>query len=147
MGGRTERPALGSGRSREGGGAERAGQEKREREKEREKKRKERENGKRKEKEKGGERKREKGERERFAVIPPVATATPVGHARLSRPQAAARREARVEGKNRVLDTGVGSLGKTEDLAEQGGSRKLGLGFQGGISSSTTKQNFSARFV
>ena len=60
-------------------------------------------------------------------MIPPVATATPVGHARLSRPRAAVRRDARVEGKNRVLDTGVGSLGKSEDLAEQGSSRKAGV--------------------
>ena len=56
-----------------------------------------------KEKEKEG-REREK---ERFATIPSAVTTTPVGHARLSRPRAAAGRDARVRA-NRVLDSGVG---------------------------------------
>ena len=49
--------------------------------------------------------------------------------------------------KNRVLDTGVGSLGNREIWRNREDSGKLGLGFQGGILSSTTKQNFSARFI
>ena len=93
--------------------------------KEREKKRKEKENGKKKKKKKRRGEKREKGERERFAVIPPVATATPVGHARLSRPRAAARRDARVEGKTgfwiRVSGLwGFGRSGGTGKIPETG---------------------------
>ena len=87
-------------------------------------KKKKKENGKEKRKRRGE--KREKGERERFAVIPPVATATPVGHARLSRPRAAARHDARVERKNRVLDTGVGSLGVREIWRNREDSGRLG---------------------
>ena len=92
--------------------------------KEREKKRKEKENGKKKRKRRGE--KREKGERERFAVIPPVATATPVGHARLSRPRPAVRHDARVEEKQ---GSGYGCRvsGESGDLAEQGRSRKTGV--------------------
>ena len=73
----------------------------REREKEKKEKKK-RKNGK-KEKEKEG-REREK---ERFAAIPSAVTTTPVEHVRLSRPRAAAGRDARVRA-NRVLDSGVG---------------------------------------
>ena len=97
------------------------------------------ENGKEKRKRRGE--KREKGERERFAVIPPVATATPVGHARLSRPRPLSGVMHGLRGKQ---GSGYGCrvFGGSGDLAEQGRFRKLGLGF--GISSSTTKQNFSA---
>ena len=49
--------------------------------------------------------------------------------------------------KNRVSDTGVGPLGIREIRRNREDSGRLGLGFQGGISSSTTKQNFSARFT
>ena len=92
-----------------------------------------------KEKEKGGK-KREKGERERgirAGITAPLAE--PVGHA--WRP-GARECDARVEEKNRVSDTGVGSLGIREIRRNREDSGKLGLGFQGGISSSTTKQNF-----
>ena len=77
-------------------------------------------------------------------MIPPVATATPVGHARLSQPRPAVRHDARVEEKQ-GSEYGCRVSGESGDLAEQGRFRKLGLGF--GISSSTTKQNFSARFI
>ena len=46
-----------------------------------------------------------------------------------------------------MSDTGVGSLGNREIRRNREDSGRLGLGFQGGISSSTTKQNFSARFT
>jgi len=99
--------------------------------------------GKRKEKKKKkeGREKGKKGERERFAAIPPVATATPVGHARLSRPRPLPGVMHGLRGKQ---GSGYGCrvFGGSGDLAEQGRFRKLGLGF--GISSSTTKQNFSA---
>jgi len=78
------------------------GREKGEREGRREKKEKKKRKME-KEKEKEG-REREK---ERFAAMPSAVTTTPVGHTRLSRPCAAAGRDARVSA-NRVLDSGVG---------------------------------------
>jgi hypothetical protein len=101
------------GREREGERKER----KRERKWEKEKKRKRR-----------GE-KREKGERERFAVIPPVATATPVGHARLSRPRAAARREARWRGKTGFWIRVSSLWGNRKIWRNREVPEKLGLGF------------------
>jgi hypothetical protein len=104
---------------KEGGeGRKERGEEKKEKE---EKKRKEKENGKKKKKKKRRGEKREKGERERFAVIPPVATATPVGHARLSRTRATARRDAQVEGKTGFWIQ-VSGLGKIE---RSGGTGKI----------------------
>ena len=100
--------------------------------------------GKEKKKKKEGREKGKKGERERFAVIPPVATATPVGHARLSRPRPLPGVMHGLRGKQ-GSGYGCRAFGGSGDLAEQGRFRKLGLGF--GISSSTTKQNFSARFI
>ena len=94
---------------------------------------------------KEGERKGKKREREREIRAGITALiAEPVGHA--WRP-GARECDARVEEKNRVSDTGVGSLGIREIRRNREDSGKLGLGFQGGISSSTTKQNFSARFT
>ena len=133
-------------RVREGGRRREEGEGRRKERKE-EKKRKEKENGKKKRKRKRRGEKREKGERERFAVIPPVATATPVGHAWLSRPRAAARRDARVEGKTGFWIQVSGLWENRKIWRNREDSGRLGLGFQGGISSSTTKQNFSARFI
>ena len=109
--------------------------------KEREKKRKEKENGKKKRERKRRGKRREKGERERgirAGITAPIAE--PVGHA--WRP-GARECDARVEEKQGA-GYGCRVFGESGDLAEQGRFRKLGLGFQGGISSSTTKQNFSA---
>ena len=103
-------------------------EERKEREREKREKRKEG-NGKKKRKRKRRGEKREKGERERFAVIPPVATATPVGHARLSRPRPAVRRDARVEGKTEFW------IRVSRQVFRESGDRnrevpgKLGLGF------------------
>ena len=72
------------------------------REREKEKK----EKKKRKMKKEKGKEGRER-ENERFVAIPSAVTTTPVGHARLSRPRAAVRRDARVRA-NRALDSGVG---------------------------------------
>jgi len=111
------------------------------------KKRKERrkENGKKKRKGKRRGKEKEKREREREIRAGITALiAEPVGHA--WRP-GARECDARVEEKNRVSDTGVGSLGIREIRRNREDSGRLGLGFQGGISSSTTKQNFSARFT
>ena len=96
---------------------------------------------KKKKKKKKGGKKREKGERERgirAGITAPIAE--PVGHA--WRP-GARECDARVEVKQGA-GYGCRVFGGSGDLAEQGRFRKLGLGFQGGISSSTTKQNFSA---
>ena len=104
----------------------------------------ERKNGKKKRKRKKRGKKREKGVRERgirAGIRAPIAE--PVGHA--WRP-GARECDARVEEKQGA-GYGCRVFGESGDLAEQGRFRKLGLGFQGGISSSTTKQNFSARFI
>ena len=106
----------------------------------REKKGKRRKWEKEKKKKKEGKEK-EKGERERgirAGITAPIAE--PVGHA--WRP-GARECDARVEEKQGA-GYGCRVFGGSGDLAEQGRFRKLGLGFQGGISSSTTKQNFSA---
>ena len=146
---------MGHGRASRGRGGEGAGQacaaekegrrEKREGGKEKkekeEKKEKRKKMGKRKEKEKKGGKKREKGVRERgirAGITAPIAE--PVGHA--WRP-GARECDARVEEKQGA-GYGCRVFGGSGDLAEQGRFRKLGLGFQGGFSSSTTKQNFSA---
>ena len=111
-----ERGRVSRGRGEGAGQARGRGEGKKERRgKEREKKRKERrkENGKRKEKEKeegrekGKRRERERGIRAGITAL----IAEPVGHA--WRP-GARERDARVEEKNRVSDTGVGSLGNRE---------------------------------
>jgi len=113
-----------SGRREEKGG--RRGEKKRKKRRKRKEKRKKMRKGK--EKKRRGE-KREKGERERFAVIPPVATATPVGHARLSRPRAAARRDARVEGKTGFWIQVSGLWGNRKIWRNREVPEKLGLGF------------------
>ena len=101
--GERERRGEGAGQARGRGGR----REKREGEKRKEKE----ENGKKKRKRKRRGKRREKGERERgirAGITAPIAE--PVVHAwRLG----ARERDARVE-KNRVLDTGVGSLGDRE---------------------------------
>ena len=118
--------SRGRGERRGPGARGREERKERERGEEREKKRKEKENGKKKRKEKEGREKGKKGERERLAVIPPVATATPVGHARLSRPRPAVRHDARVEEKQ-GSEYGCRVSGESGDLAEQGRSRKTGV--------------------
>ena len=122
--GKAERAALGSGRAeREGDRARGVGAE-RERGKEREKENGKEENGKKKRKRK--RRGEKKGKRERFAVIPPVATATPVGHARLSRPRPLPGVMHGLRGKQ---GSGYGCrvFGSSGDLAEQGRFRKTGV--------------------
>ena len=78
--------------------------------------------GKEKEKEKGGEREI-KRERERGGSASALIAAA-IGHAWR---QGARERDARVEGKNRVLDTGVGTSFSGIGRSEQGGSRKAGV--------------------
>src|SRR6185503_1752914 len=123
---------------REGGRKER-GEEKKEKE---EKERKEKENGKKKKKKEGKEKGKREGERDPRRDHGADRGA---GRPRLASGRARVRRAGR--GKNRVSDTGVGSLGIREIRRNREDSGRLGLGFQGGISSSTTKQNFSARFT
>ena len=65
------------------------------------------------------------------------------GRPRLASGRAKARRAGR--GKNRTRVSGLWGNRKIWRNREDSG--KLGLGFQGGVSSSTTKQNFSARFI
>ena len=120
MGGRTERPALGSGRSREGGGAERAGQEKRERE---EKKIERKWENKRKRKRRG----EKKGKRREGEICgDPAGGDSDAGRARAAvAAAAAARRDARVEGKTgfwiRVSGLwGFGRSGGTGKIPETG---------------------------
>ena len=139
-----ERGRVSRGRGEGAGQARGRGEGKKERRgKEREKKRKERrkENGKKKRKGKRRGKEKEKREREREIRAGITALiAEPVGHA--WRP-GARECDARVEEKQGA-GYGCQVFGGSGDLAEQGRFRKLGLGFQGGISSSTTKQNFSA---
>ena len=137
------RAAEGSGRRSGAGrvereGAERAGRREREREGEEKEKEKGNEKKKRERKEKGGERNKER-KRERTSASALIAAA--VGHA-WCRPRATRRPRANRGGTAEYL--GVGSMGNREIRRHREDSGRLGLGFQGGISSSTTKQNFSA---
>ena len=67
------------------------------------------------------------------------------GRPRVCRPRATRRPRANRGGTAEYL--GVGSMGNREIRRHREDSGRLGLGFQGGISSSTTKQNFSAWFI
>ena len=129
----------------EGAGQARAAEKKGrgEREEGRREKRKEKEKWEKEKKKKRRGKRREKERGREFRAGITALIAEPVGHA--WRP-GARERDARVEEKQGA-GYGCRVFGESGDLAEQGRSRKLGLGFQGGISSSTTKQNFSARFI
>jgi len=90
----------------EGAGQARAAEKKGRREREREGEGKEKENGKKKKRKRKKEGREIKRERERGGASSSALIAAAVGHAwRLG----ARERDARVEGKNRVLDTGVGT--------------------------------------
>ena len=109
------------------------GKEKKEKEEKKEKRKK---MGKRKRKRKGGKRNKEREGASASALI-----AAAVGHA-WCRPRATRRPRANRGGTAEYL--GVGSMGNREIRRHREDSGRLGLEFQGGISSSTTKQNFSA---
>ena len=96
---------------------------------------------KRKRKRRGKRREKERGREVRAGITALIAE--PVGHA--WRPDAR-ERDAQVEGKQGA-GYGCRVFGESGVPAEQGGFRKTGVRVQGGISSSTTKQNFSARFI